>query len=201
MKNFQKALTLSLLVMLLCISTARWLLPAQAQTSIPDGMIRVASSFTVAETSDRLEALFDERRLNVMAHIDHAQNAASVGKELRETQLFIFGNPAVGTPLMQCSQTVAIDLPQKMLIWQDAADQVWLAYNNPYYLMDRHDLDECEMVIERISQVLEDIAGKATQMATIENSDVRQGSVSAVPQQHSMPTRLREENRGSYAKN
>ncbi|MEO0378542.1 MAG: DUF302 domain-containing protein [Cyanobacteria bacterium P01_A01_bin.17] len=173
MKNFQKALTIAFIAVLLCVSAARWLSPVQAQMGIPDGMIRVASNFTVAETSDRLEALFEERRLTVMARVDHAQNAASVGKELGPTELFIFGNPAAGTPLMQCSQTVAIDLPQKMLIWQNEAGQVWLAYNDPYYLMERHGIDECEMVIERISQVLEDIAGRATQTISAGHSDIR----------------------------
>ncbi|MEM1311196.1 MAG: DUF302 domain-containing protein, partial [Cyanobacteria bacterium P01_H01_bin.153] len=63
--------------------------------------------------------------------------------------------------LMQCNQSVAIDLPQKMLVWEDAAGQVWLGYNNPEYLLERHELEACEPVIERISQVLEDIATRA----------------------------------------
>ncbi|WP_201278989.1 DUF302 domain-containing protein [Leptolyngbya iicbica] len=149
---------------LFCGTIATVNVPVAAQSSMTEtGLIQVSSEFSVEETSDRLAALFAERRLNVFARIDHAQNAASVGKDLRPTTLFIFGNPAVGTPLMQCNQSVAIDLPQKMLVWQDADDQVWLTYNDPQYLNARHDLTGCEMVIDRIGQVLGDIAQQATQ--------------------------------------
>ncbi|MDB9525308.1 DUF302 domain-containing protein [Oscillatoria sp. CS-180] len=165
MKPLQKISIVAFLVILLCFSVSRWTASAVAETGGPNGMVQFTSRFTLAETSDRLTALLEERQLNLMAQIDHAQNARSIGKELRDTQLFIFGNPAVGTPLMQCAQTVAIDLPQKMLIWTDETDQVHLAYNDPYYLMDRHALGDCEMVIERVSQVLEDIATQATHEA------------------------------------
>ena len=149
-------------LLIVAISTLHSPTPAQS-AELETGLIQVRSEFTVEETSDRLAALLAERRLNVFAQVDHAENAATVGKDLRPTELFIFGNPAVGTPLMQCNQSVAIDLPQKMLIWQAADDQVWLAYNDPDYLMARHDLANCEPVIDRISQVLEDISHRATQ--------------------------------------
>ncbi|WP_239112874.1 DUF302 domain-containing protein [Halomicronema sp. CCY15110] len=151
-------------VVLFCGTIATVNVPVAAQSPMTEtGLIQVSSEFSVEETSDRLDALLAERHLNVFARIDHAQNAASVGKDLRPTTLFIFGNPAVGTPLMQCRQSVAIDLPQKMLIWQDAADQVWLAYNDPQYLGERHDLAGCEMILDRIGQVLGDISQQATQ--------------------------------------
>lgn len=76
--------------------------------------------------------------MTVFTRIDHSAGAKKVDKELRPTELVIFGNPKVGTPLMQCVQTVAIDLPQKMLIWQDEAGTTWLSYNNPSYLAKRH---------------------------------------------------------------
>lgn len=99
---------------LFCGTIATVNVPVAAQSSMTEtGLIQVSSEFSVEETSDRLAALFAERRLNVFARIDHAQNAASVGKDLRPTTLFIFGNPAVGTPLMQCNQSVAIDLPDR----------------------------------------------------------------------------------------
>ncbi|MBE7383649.1 MAG: DUF302 domain-containing protein [Leptolyngbya sp. SIO1E4] len=129
----------------------------------PNGLVQMPSQFTVAETGDRFEALLQDRMLTLFSRIDHAQNAASVDKELRDTQLLIFGNPNAGTPLMQCSQTVAIDLPQKALIWQDDSEQVWLAYNDPAYLMSRHRLTECEPVVERVSQILNELAVAATQ--------------------------------------
>jgi uncharacterized protein (DUF302 family) len=128
-----------------------------------NGLVQVQSQFDVATTGDRLASLLQERGLTLMARIDHAQNAATVDQELRDTQLLIFGNPNVGTPLMQCNQTVAIDLPQKALIWQDEAEQVWLAYNDPQYLMERHHLVGCEPVIERVSQALNGLALAATQ--------------------------------------
>ncbi|MEM6836512.1 MAG: DUF302 domain-containing protein [Cyanobacteria bacterium P01_C01_bin.120] len=160
MKKIKSLLSLLLgTAAVLCIVIASQLAPvaADAQTE-NNGLVQLSSNFSVSETGDRLEALLEERRLTLMARIDHAQNAASVGKELRPTELFIFGNPAVGTPLMQCNQSVAIDLPQKMLIWEDASEQVQLAYNDPEYLLARHQLEACEPVIERVSQVLEDIA-------------------------------------------
>jgi uncharacterized protein (DUF302 family) len=127
------------------------------------GLVQVPSAFSVAVTGDRLETLLEARRLRLFARINHAQNAAQVGKDLPDTELLIFGNPVVGTPLMQCNRTVAIDLPQKALIWEDEAQQVWLAYNDPHYLLQRHGLSGCETNIERISQVLNDLAMAATQ--------------------------------------
>jgi len=138
--------------------------PVTAKPAITDnGLIQVSSAFDVATTGDRLVALLKERGLNLFARINHAENAAAVDQDLRPTELFIFGNPAVGTPLMQSSQSIAIDLPQKMLIWQDASEQVWLTYNDPHYLMTRHQLTGCEARLDRISQVLQEMATKATQ--------------------------------------
>ncbi|MDA0267202.1 MAG: DUF302 domain-containing protein [Cyanobacteria bacterium] len=109
-----------------------------------NGLVQVPTQFDVAETGDRFETVLQAQGLTLMARIDHAQNAAAVDKELRDTQVLIFGNPNVGTPLMQCSRTIGIDLPQKALIWQDEAEQVWLAYNDPQYLMARHSLTGCD---------------------------------------------------------
>jgi uncharacterized protein (DUF302 family) len=164
MNTLKKVFSVAFCVACLCILWVPMISPTAAEmTNSSHGLVQLTSEFSVAETGDRLETLLTERQLNVFARIDHAQNAASVGKELRDTLLFIFGNPNVGTPLMQCNQSVAIDLPQKMLIWQDESDQVRLAYNDPQYLMARHDLAGCEMVIDRISQVLADLATQATQ--------------------------------------
>jgi uncharacterized protein (DUF302 family) len=137
--------------------------PTSAQAAMADqGLIKLTSQFGVAETSDRLADQLADSPLTVFARIDHAENAASVDKELRDTVLFIFGNPNVGTPLMQCNQSVAIDLPQKMLIWEDAAGEVFLAYNDPQYLLERHRLEGCEATLERVSQVLSGLATQST---------------------------------------
>ena len=81
--------------------------------------------------------------------------------ELRPTQVVIFGNPKVGTKLMQCSQEVAIDLPQKALIYEDEQGKTWIAYNNPMYLKDRHGMKGCDQVLAKINGVLNNLASQA----------------------------------------
>ncbi len=95
---------------------------------------------------DRLENIVKERGLIVFNRIDHAAGAAKIGKTLRTTELLIFGNPSGGTPLMECEQTSGIDLPLKALVWQDAAGQVWLGYNDPAFLAQRHGVASCPVV-------------------------------------------------------
>jgi uncharacterized protein (DUF302 family) len=104
------------------------------------GLVTVASGWSVGETIDRLQAVVTGAGLLVFARIDHAANAARVGMELRPTELLIFGNPRGGTPLMQDRQTSGIDLPVKALAWQDPEDKVWLTYNDATWLADRHGL-------------------------------------------------------------
>lgn len=95
---------------------------------------------------DRLEAAVRSKGQTVFARVDHAAGAARVGQQLRPTEVLIFGNPAGGTPLMVCSQSIGIDLPQKALVWQDESGQVLLAYNDPAYLARRHGAPECPVV-------------------------------------------------------
>jgi uncharacterized protein (DUF302 family) len=90
---------------------------------------------------DRLEAEVKGKGLAVFAHIDHAAGATAVGMPLRPTDLLIFGNAKGGTPLMQAEQTVGIDLPLKILVWQDAAGQTWVSYNDPHWLAKRHGVE------------------------------------------------------------
>ncbi len=105
-----------------------------------DGLITLASNHPVKATMDRLEAALRDKGITLFARIDHAAGAASVDMPLRPTELIIFGNPKAGTPLMQARQSIGIDLPLKMLGWQDAAGKVWLAYNDPAWLARRHGL-------------------------------------------------------------
>lgn len=126
------------------------------------GLISVKSSHDVKITADRLENSLKQKGMNVFIRINHAQGAQEIGKELRPTELIIFGNPKVGTPLMQCRQSVAIDLPQKALIWQDAQGQVWLSYNDPNYLVERHQITGCEEVIKKVAKALGNFANAAT---------------------------------------
>ena len=127
-----------------------------------DGLIMVKSNHSVAATADRLEAALSKIGMTIMNRINHAAGAESVNMELRPTELVIFGNPKVGTPLMQCSQTVAVDLPQKALIWEDENGQVWLGYNDPQYLKIRHAIEGCDPVLAKVEAALKNFARAAT---------------------------------------
>jgi uncharacterized protein (DUF302 family) len=105
-----------------------------------DGLTTIPSAFSVRETIDRLAQIVSASGLNVFARIDHAEGAAKVGMTLRPTELVLFGNPRGGTPLMQDRQTVGIDLPVKVLAWEDAEGHVWLTYNEATWLAQRHHL-------------------------------------------------------------
>src|ERR1700682_1424183 len=105
-----------------------------------EGLTTVPSWFQATETMDRLEAWRKGRGGTGFARIDHAAGALSAGLSLRPTELLIFGNAKAGTPLMQSGQTIGIDLPLKILVWEDASAKVWLTYNDPAWLAKRHDV-------------------------------------------------------------
>lgn len=126
-----------------------------------DGLTTVKSPHSVKATIDRFEAAAKARGLNVFLRVDHAAGAKKIGKDLRPTELLVFGNPQGGTPLMECSQTAGIDLPLKALAWQDAAGQVWLAYNDPRYLAGRHGAGECGPVVQNLAKALAGLAQEA----------------------------------------
>ena len=109
---------------------------------MPDdpGLAHLLSAHTVPETLHRLEALLQERGIQIFCRIDHSGEAAHAGLSMRPTQLLIFGSPRAGTPLMLAAPSMAIDLPLKALIWQDEEDKVWLTYNRAEYLQQRHHL-------------------------------------------------------------
>jgi uncharacterized protein (DUF302 family) len=110
---------------------------------LPDnGMIHLSSPHTLSETLSRLEAIVQAKGLTIQARIDHSGDAAKAGLEMRPTKLLIFGNAKAGTPLMIASPSVAIDLPLKALAWQDQEGNVWLSYNSPDYLRNRHQLPD-----------------------------------------------------------
>ena len=127
------------------------------------GLVAVKSSHSVGATLDKLEKILAEKGMNVFARIDHAAGAAKADLELRPTQVLVFGNPKVGTPLMKCSQSIAIDLPQKMLAWEDESGQVWLGYNDPQYLRSRHASEGCDKVFEKVAGALSKFAAAASQ--------------------------------------
>jgi len=104
--------------------------------------LRVASRYTVDETVNRLESVLAERGVRVFALIDHSGEAEKVGLKMRPTKLLIFGNPKGGTPVMVAAATVAIDLPLKALVAEDEKGKVWVSYNSPEYLQQRHGVRE-----------------------------------------------------------
>lgn len=126
------------------------------------GMKLLRSPHSVKVTIDRFEAAAKARGLNVFARIDHAAGAQKIGKTLRPTELLVFGNPQGGTPLMECAQTVGIDLPLKVLAWQDSAGATWLGYNEPRYLLHRHGGGDCQPAVENVAKALDALAGEAT---------------------------------------
>jgi uncharacterized protein (DUF302 family) len=141
-----------LIVLLLLVSTP--LLAGQ-------GVVSIKSMHSVKDTADRLESVLQSKGMNVIARINHSAAAKNAGMTLRPTELLIFGNPKVGTPLMQCQQSIALDLPQKALIWEDESGTVWISYNNPEYLADRHDLEGCDEVIAKVKAALSNFAHAA----------------------------------------
>ena len=104
------------------------------------GVTTIRSSFGPQDTMNRLETAVKAKGMTVFARIDHAAGATAVGLPLRPTEVLIFGNAKGGTPLMQSIQTIGIDLPLKALVWQDAAGDTWLSYNDPDWLAKRHGL-------------------------------------------------------------
>lgn len=151
---------------LLILAAAPLWVAALSQTSAvaqeSNGLISVDSPHSVEETVNRLQTAMEDRGLTVMTTINHAANAENAGMELRPTQLIIFGNPNLGTQLMQSSQTVAIDLPQKFLVWEDAEGQVHMTYNDPQYLAQRHNITDRDDALTTISNALSGLAGAAS---------------------------------------
>lgn len=144
-----------------CILAVLLIVSYTISAQAADGVISVQSSFKVKETADRMESILKQKGMKVFDRIKHSEAAGKVGIELRETELIIFGNPKVGSPLMQCQQSVALDLPQKALIWEDGKAKVWISYNDPRFLEIRHDIQGCEEIIAKIEKALAGISRAA----------------------------------------
>jgi uncharacterized protein (DUF302 family) len=129
----------------------------------PAGLVTVESAHEPKETLDRLAAAIVGHGMSVMARVDHAGAAATVGLSLRPTEVVLFGNPRGGTGLMQAVQTIGIDLPLKALVWQDEASKTWLSYNAPRWLAARHEIGpEGEKALSAMTDALAAIAREAT---------------------------------------
>lgn len=103
-------------------------------------MVHLSSAHSVPETVERIEALLKERGLTIFCRVDHSGEAEKAGLKMQPTQLILFGSPKGGTPVMVASPTIAIDLPLKALVWEDAGGKVWVSYNSPEYLQKRHNV-------------------------------------------------------------
>ena len=134
----------------------------QLFADVADGMTRVKSTRSVSATIDKLEAVLRKKGMTIFKRVPHSEGAAKVGLELRDTELLIFGNPKIGTLLMQCQQSAALDLPMKALAYKDEKGQVWLAYNDPQYLANRHHAKNCA-VVGKMTKALANFAKAATQ--------------------------------------
>jgi uncharacterized protein (DUF302 family) len=107
-----------------------------------NGLIQVASPYSVDETLQRLQSVLAQRGLQIFALVDHSGEAEKVGMKMRPTKLLIFGSPKGGTPVMVAAPTVAIDLPLKALISEDENNKVFVTYNSPEYLQQRHGIPD-----------------------------------------------------------
>ena len=129
--------------------------------SAGEGLVTVKSSYNAKETADRVERLAKERGMTLFDRIDHAEGARTAGMTLRPTEVLIFGNPKGGTPLMLCEQRAGIDLPLKMLVWEDGNGVVRIGYSDPEVLKDRYGITGCDEVLGKMKGFLGKLASDA----------------------------------------
>ena len=128
-----------------------------------EGVIRKESKNSVSDTFDKLKSLIEDHdKLSVISTVDFTANAKSIDRELRLSKMILFGNPEAGTPLMQKSPTIGIDLPQKFLVYEGKRGTISVAYNNPFYLAERHELEGADEQLKAIKSVLDDVAAEGT---------------------------------------
>ena len=125
-----------------------------------NGILNDASKHSVDETVDRLKRALQDKGVTIFAVIDHSGEAEKVGLKMPPTKLVIFGSPKAGTPLMLAAPSIAIDLPLKILVWQDAQQKVWVSYNAPEYLQERHGIPQD--LLQNIA-VVKTLAAKAAE--------------------------------------
>lgn len=134
-------------------------IPEDGTVDFQEGVITVDSNKPFGTTYSALRsAIAANTNLTIIAELDHQENGASVGKTIRPTRLLVFGNANLGTPLMQSKRTIAIDLPQKMLVWQDDAGITHISYNDPNYLAGRHAIEGNTEVLNTISNALANLS-------------------------------------------
>lgn len=137
------------------------LLAPVAMAEDANGLISKKSPYSVSETLDRLQGILEKKGITVAVRWNHSERAREVEIPMRDTEVLIFGNPKLGSHLMTSKQTSGIDLPLKALAWEDAEGQVWLTYNDPQYLADRHGITDRPEIIRKMTGAL----GKMTDAA------------------------------------
>jgi len=125
-----------------------------------EGIVKIPSHHSVDETVDKLKTILRSKGVTLFALVDHSGEAEKVGMKMPPTKLLIFGNPKGGTPLMLAAPSAALDLPLKILIAEDAEGKVWISYNSPEYLKERHDLPEILVTNIAVVQALATAAGE-----------------------------------------
>lgn len=130
--------------------------------ALAEKLVAIESKFSVKETLDRLTAALGERGIKPAARIDHAAGAKSVGMELPPTEVLMFGSPKLGTPLMQSNPAIGIELPMKVLAWQDKAGKVWIGYTAPDVLKARHGIADRDQVFKAMTGALQSFAKAAS---------------------------------------
>jgi uncharacterized protein (DUF302 family) len=122
------------------------------------GIVDLPSNHTVDKTVERLKEILESKGVTLFALVDHSGEAEKAGMKMPPTKLLIFGSPTAGTPVMLASPSIAIDLPLKILIWEDSQGKAWISYNSPAYLQERHDVPA--ELLKNIA-VVETLAAKA----------------------------------------
>lgn len=130
-----------------------------------NGLVTKKSANSVGATLDCLEKTLKAKGITIVTRWSHDAGAAKVGIKLRPTELLIFGNPKMGTHFFTSNQTAGIDLPMKALAWEDADGQVWLTYNDPQYIADRHGIQDRPEIVKKMTGALGKFTDKATQAA------------------------------------
>ncbi len=126
-----------------------------------DGMIDVKSNHSVKVTADKFEKILLSKGMTIFKRVKHSEAAKKVGVNINLTELIIFGNPKIGSKLMKCAQSVAIDLPQKALVWEDDHGNAWISYNAPSYLKSRHNINACSKLLRKVTGALSKLTATA----------------------------------------
>ena len=145
---------------LLAVIVAVVLVPSVARTA-DDRIVAKKSPHSVTATLDRLSVALNIQGIAIAARVDHAGAAQRIGQVLKPTQLLIFGNPKLGTPLMQANRRVGLELPMKVLAWEDDGGQVWLAYVKPDILKSEYSISDHDDIFQAMAQALDKLTDAA----------------------------------------